>query len=435
MVDEKGAAAQPGAPATGSHAPIGRFACVAMMLLFLAMAFRAAITRDIATGFDEVAHFSYVAQIQETGRFWPRLDELRLLNSRTFHFTQTPNYLNHPPIYYWLMAHIAPRFAENPAGVLLWLRFCNALLAASGVAALLALGSTLRLSRYEAYAFGVPIVFIPALAAIAGSVNNDNLAFAGGSLATLSACRLLVTRQTRWLAAALAGLVAASFAKLTGLVLVGAMLAVVLALLAWRREFRVSWLILAAVGGLIAATPYIVFYVQFGSPAPTTPGMIDLLKSTSADWRSAPRLSFPDYVGAFAVEFIRQWMPTTASRSALNDAALAIPVATVALAFAGLARSALRLARGDDDPADDLLVAGFVAIAFTLATHILFSYRNHLAYAYIPDAYPRYYFPLAAIVPLGGLSALWGLEGRGARAILIACLIFGPMAFAALAAA
>jgi hypothetical protein len=45
------------------------------------------------------------------------------------------------------------------------------------------------------------------------------------------------------------------------------------------------------------------------------------------------------------------------------------------------------------------------------------------------DAYPRYYLPLAAIVPLAGLSLLAAVEAPRWRAALLAFLIAGPAIF------
>lgn len=410
-------------------APTGRFVYIALFGLFLLLALKAAGTRDITSGFDEVAHVSYVAHIQQTGDCAPRLEDLRLLDPRTFRFVDVASYLNHPPLYYCLMARLAPPVVGNP-GALLALRLYNVLIAAIGVAALLALGRAAGHSKFEAYAYGVPIVFIPALPTIAGSVNNDNLAIAGGAVATLAAYRLLTTLEPRWLFAALGGMIAASFAKLTGLVLTGGMLASVFALMFRRGQLRLSWLALAAAAGAVACAPYLMFWIRYGGPAPVTPGLIDLFKSTTPDWRVAPRLSFPDYLGAFAVKFVEQWMPILQPRSPANIAALAIPVATIACAVAGLWASIRRLCARRDEAADVVLIAGFVAIGFALASHIVFSYGNHVAYAYLPDAYPRYYLPLAAMVPLAGLSLARSLERPALRDALMTFLVLGPIAFA-----
>ena len=45
------------------------------------------------------------------------------------------------------------------------------------------------------------------------------------------------------------------------------------------------------------------------------------------------------------------------------------------------------------------------------------------------EAYPRYYLPLAAIVPLAGLSLAAGVQSPRWHAGLLAFLIAGPIVF------
>jgi len=40
----------------------------------------------------------------------------------------------------------------------------------------------------------------------------------------------------------------------------------------------------------------------------------------------------------------------------------------------------------------------------TFVIHRVFSHPYHLAFGWVTSAYPRYYLPLAALVPLAGLS-------------------------------
>ena len=39
---------------------------------------------------------------------------MRLLDPSTFAFTGQPNYLNHPPFYYWLVAALGPEVGGQP---------------------------------------------------------------------------------------------------------------------------------------------------------------------------------------------------------------------------------------------------------------------------------------------------------------------------------
>ena len=410
-------------------APSGVVAAV-ILLLFLLAALFSAQRKDVTQGFDEVAHLSYVAQLQQSGEFWPRLESLRLIDPTSFRFTDTPNYLNHPPYYYWLLAQVGPRLEGNPGAALVH-RLFNVLIATLGLAALLSLGLAARFERMQFYAYAVPLFCIPVLAPIAGSVNTDNAVFAGGALATLGAWQFAATEKTKWLGAMLAGLLVASWAKFTGCMLTGGLVGGVLLYLFWRQHLPVKWLLPAGLALLIALAPYAIFFAQYGSPTPDTPGLEAMLRdgARAMGWADAPRLSLPAYAVHFVSDFVAGWMPTLAPRSALNYAALVLPVAALLCALAGLTVSLRRVRHREEMPLDVLVVAGMAAIAVTLACHIAFSYRHHLTTGWMLEAYPRYYLPLAAIVPLAGLSLLAAVQQPRWRNALLAVLIGGPILF------
>jgi hypothetical protein len=50
------------------------------------------------------------------------------------------------------------------------------------------------------------------------------------------------------------------------------------------------------------------------------------------------------------------------------------------------------------------------------------------------DAYPRYYLPLAAVVPLACLSLLAAVESMRMRQLLVGFLVAGPIVFRLLGA-
>ena len=409
----------------------GTAAAAAIILsLFLLAALLSAQRKDVTQGFDEVAHLSYVAQLQKNGEFWPKLETLRMLDPASFRFTAEPNYLNHPPLYYWLLARLGPAIEGNPGATLAY-RVFNILLATLGLAALLAIGLCARLDRMQFYAYAVPLFCIPVLAPIAGAVNTDNAAFAGGAVATLAAWQFLATGRRNWFAAMLAGFVLASWAKFTGLVLTGGLVGGALLYLLWRKQLAARWLMPSLLALLLALAPYAVFLAQYGSPAPDTPGLLAMLHdgARAAGWADAPRLAFPAYVIHFMSEFIAGWMPTLVPRGALHYAALAMPVAAILCAVAGFALSVRRLLRRQETTLDILVAAGMSAIAAALACHVVFSYRHHLATGWMMEAYPRYYLPLAAILPLAGLSLLAAVHHLRWRPALLALLIAGPILF------
>jgi len=64
----------------------------------------------------------------------------------------------------------------------------------------------------------------------------------------------------------------------------------------------------------------------------------------------------------------------------------------------------------------------------------MYAYPRHVATGFLMEAYPRYYLPLAAIVPLAAISLLAAVERPRARAALAGFLILGPLFFRALGA-
>jgi hypothetical protein len=217
---------------------IGDFLIAAAILgLFVLACVASTARKDVTTGFDEPAHISYVAHIQKTGDPWPALQSMRLIDPQTFQFTNEHNYLNHPPIFYALLAAIGPKLEDRPQALLAY-RCIDVALVALGFAALLALALNVQFTRLEFYAYAMPLALIPILVQLAATVNNDDPAFLAGALATLGVWQLVATGRGFWLAFALVGVVAAGWAKLTGLLLTAAMVSTAMAYLLWRGRMR-----------------------------------------------------------------------------------------------------------------------------------------------------------------------------------------------------
>ncbi len=410
------------------------------ILCFAFAAVVGALQRDVLIGFDEITHVSYIAHIQSTGDAWPRLESLRILEPLAFHFTNSASYLNHPPTYYFALAHLGPTIEGN-SGAVLGLRLLNIAIATVGFGALVALGASLGLSRIEEYAWLVPLLLAPVLTPLAGSVNNDNLAIASGCVALLALHRLAATNQSRWLLVAAPAMICAGFAKLTSFILVGGLVAGVLAIMVWRRSWQGWWLPVAAAAALVGAAPYLIFLAQYGSPTPATPGQIGLLTNplpfNELTKDATGALSFPAYALAFVKAFIREWEPVVIDRTPLQLATLSAPVFALICALAGARAAATRLMRNEASATDIVVVAGLAAALVTAAVHIVFSYRHHIhygfvdgvpTYSYTPDAYPRYYMPLGAVVPLACLLLLTSLRKTRLHMILASALIAAPVA-------
>lgn len=402
--------------------------CAFVLSLFVLAATLSAIRKDVTRGFDEVAHASYVAHLQHSGETWPAFADMRMLDPSTFRFTGEANYLDHPSPYYLLLAWIGPDLEDHPQAIIIH-RLINVALGAIGLTALMAIGIMANLPRLTLYAYLVPLACIPVLAPLAGAINNDNAAFAGGGIATLAAYQLLVTGRRGWLMAALAGVILASWAKFTALLLTGGLIAGVSLWLLWQGRLQPRSIVLIAVAMLVAAAPYIALLAQYGSPTPRTAGQIAMIKAgaIAVGWDGAERMPALRFAAHFLSEFVLEWIPTLKPRNALNYAALAIPIVTVLCAFAGIFVSARRIAQQQPASLHVLIVALGLAFAVTFLVHGIYAYRLHTEFGWLTSAYPRYYLPLAALVPLAGLASLEAVKQPSARAILLVFLIAGPV--------
>ena len=398
--------AESGAPASAN---------LTVAAAILALFAISAVLSAPAPGFDELAHVSYIAHIQSTGNFWPTLGSLRLLDPRTFQFTDQANYLNHPPIYYGLLAAY---------------RLFDVWLTTVGLAALLGLGLVARFPRREFYAFAIPLVCIPILVPLAGTVNNDSLAFVGGTIATLGAWQLVATGRSEWLIVALAGMALAAWAKLTGFVLSGVIVSAVVIYLIGRGRLRWTTAIPLVFVSVLAAAPYVVYLLLYGSPAPETPAQITLLEAARATgWSDLPRRSFPLYLVFFICTFVADWMPI--GNHTLPLLIILIPAAALITALIGIVLSLGRLRHSRETTLDVMVIAGAAALAITFALHAGYSYNysRHYSSGWMANVDPRYYLPIAAIVPLAGLSVLAAIEDPRWRAALLIFLVGGPMLF------
>lgn len=254
-----------------------------LLAAFLLSAVFQAFTKDIASGFDEVAHVSFVAQIQ-TCACIPPLTGLQLVDPATMQFTSEANYLNHPSSYYGLLA-----LGPDITGALPAYRLLNAAMIAAAL--LLMFGTVFTAVREDHYRIvGVVLVgSVPVLAQLGASVSNDNLAILGGALVSYGAARYLISFSFSSLRLICAGLLLAALAKLTGLILCGTF--IVLLLVQLRPPARHVAVVAFALS--ISVLPYVALWLTYGSPAPETPGQLQMLTdgARNSGWDQRARLS------------------------------------------------------------------------------------------------------------------------------------------------
>jgi hypothetical protein len=402
---------------------------VGLLLLFIVAIALGVIHRDMDHGFDELAHVSYVAYLQHSGDLWPDFAKLPMLDPLSFRFTGQVNYLNHPSFYYWLMALLGPTLEGHPEAVVVH-RLLNVPLDMIGLAALMVIGLFAKLPRSVFLAYFVPIACIPVLTLLAGSVSNDNPGFVGGAIASLGAYQLVANGSRTGLLVALGGVIIAAWAKFTALLLAGGLVGGVLLWLWWRGRVPSRWIAPIAVAVLLACAPYIAFIVQYGSPTPMTAGELTKVTTEAAvfGWDRTARLGPFTYAAHFIGEFILEWIPPWKRHDTLYYA-LVVPIAAALCAYAGVAVAIGRVASGKATPLDVVTTAAALAFAATFVIHLVFSYRLHVDYGWLSSAYPRYYLPMAVLLPLGGVTLLGEIRRPPIRAALLAFLIAGPVVF------
>jgi hypothetical protein len=374
-----------------------------VLIAFLASTVGHIFNPNFSVGFDELAHVSFVAQIQQYG-FLPTLDDLRLLDPVTRKFTSVPSYLNHPASYYALLS-IGPDITTSlPA-----FRLLNVLLTGGALVLLFATLFQMVAEPLSRIAGVVLIGTVPLMGQLAATVTNDNLAIFGGAFAMLGGARYLGRKTAANFAILCGGVVFAALAKLTGLLLCGAFL---VAILVQARSHPRHFLFAAAALG-VAALPYVLLTLRYGSPAPHTAGQMLMLVDGARDagWDKQARLGPLAYVFFFCRSMLDGWMPRFGSRTALQQAALFLPLIIFALA----ARYSWR---------DHLCRAGAIAVAVMFAVHITFSYRRHIETGWMLDAFPRYYFPMLGLLPLAFAQALRRLPKTFAYPAIAAPLAF-----------
>jgi hypothetical protein len=319
---------------------------------------------------------------------------------------------------------------------LIHLRLLNVAIATIGLIGLLALAVRMGLQGLEFYAFAIMIVATPVLAPLAGSVNNDNLGFAGGAFTILGAYAYLSSRRRSWLIVSCCGMLVAGTSKLTGLMLSGGFMAALLALMTIKRMSSRSDIAIVAASLTAAAVPYLVFTLHYGSPAPNTPAQIDLLRSgaETAGWSTEPRLGPVIYALVFLKNFLLEWMPSLRPRNDLQLALLILPSAELMLATAGAILSFRAILSDHGEISDFIVAAGMLAAAATLAIHIAFSYQRHLLTGWMMDAYPRYYLPVIVIVPMAAVAFTNAIPSSRVRVRLLSFLIVAPIVFELLGA-
>ena len=336
-------------------------------------------------------------------------------------FTASPNYLNHPPLYYLAMTWLLPDRKPFDLSDLHALRSVNALMSVVMVACLLVLGLLRQLDVRLFIVFASMVALNPYVWSIGSTVSNDNAAFLGGAICLLGAQIASMRRWYGWLLL-VAGIVIAAAVKLTAGLLC-AVFASVFVVLCWRRK-RAHVITVAALAAAVgvATLPYLWMTWAFGSPAPKTPGF-------SEKYREVARLTgwvredFVSYAASFWANLLHHWSYQYLSSGPIGTGMLIVPIVIIGLAANAWVANVIQW-----DSSEELLVASSAALAVMMAIHLIFSFNTQLQFSSPPfDAVPRYYYPIAlGAIPLAVAWTVGRMPLR-ARTVVAWFLILGSV--------
>lgn len=327
------------------------------------------------THIDEQAHYSYTMDLIRNHRWWPDFDHFPMTRASSNEVTEEPNYVNHPPQFYWLMKLVQQAFPDADP---IRYRIVPLLfyLVAFGIYA--RLGWLLELTPVQALLYiALPILLYAPLQS--GYYNNDGPAICGGMLACLGSWRWF--QQGRYaFALMLFGLTLASV-KLTAFLLVGLYVAAALLqqpmqlrALRWRLPIGMLWTMLLAL-------PFLYFWWHDGSPAPNFIGQDHLMKHNAVQWGWMPH---PD-TGFFA--FLLIALPLFADQFSIPEWTF-LPLLWLIISALFFAR------RPTSGPTGAMARTVLLATFPMLAVHMVFAYARYRQYGWLLDMFVRYYFPL-----------------------------------------
>jgi len=329
------------------------------------------------TAIDEHGHLSYTLHLINTHRWCPDFSQFPMVDVATNKALHTPNYINHPPMFYWFMklAHVA-----IPSLHPIQFRLFSLALSLLAMWLYTRFGTRLGLSVGGSILYAL-FPFMLYLQLQMGFYSNDAMALLGGVITNYASLHWLKGerphRSIFWMGA---GVLLASV-KLTALLLVGLYALFCLGLRAQQvrvlpRRFFLFGVFIAA----ISAAPFVYFLLTFGSPAPTTLGQLAQLKAC-LHCNHAP-MEFFAWLGFFISQFANQ---------------LSVPEATF---FPILAYAAALLAlfwprmNQPSSPMRAMAIASAAATLITLGIHATFSWQRYHEYGWIFDSLVRYYLPL-----------------------------------------
>jgi hypothetical protein len=341
---------------------------------------------------DEWAHISYVHEAATGPGLLPDYQHSRILPAR-----KTRNYLNHPPLYYSLLGLAAKAFGLDASIDYRAFRAISAGFVALGLALWVLVARMLGFSLLQTVPLALSVSAVPMFPYLAGSINNDNLAYLAVAIAFVGLAGLERMPRAAWYIGA-TGLGMALLTKGTaGVFLVLVFGSWIVATVAGpsRRMLRNRHFVMSLAGLLLVVGGYYAFaFAQYGTFLPTS----GILRTAGA--APVESMSF----AAFLVAFFRlmlHYVPMITDHAPvapLGAAGKFLCFASIILPLTGLLASKPGTRRGT---AGRLAAVMVVAGAATLAAHVALTWNSYQRLGGIYSTQPRYYFYL-----LPGFSVL-----------------------------
>ncbi|MEN1929599.1 hypothetical protein WCE37_11475 [Luteimonas sp. MJ250] len=335
---------------------------------------------------DEWAHATYVHEIATEGRLIPDYAGSQILPGES-----RGNYLNHPPLYYSVLGLTGRALGWAVVADYGNYRALSAVMAALGIFLWMLTGRGLGMPTSWLIAIAAATNAIPMVPFLAGSINNDNLAYLGVAIAFYGLVQLRYWPRIAPYIGAL-GVLTTFLSKATAALFL-CLFFVIWALPQLRHAsspLRNRHLLAALAGvALISSAYYLYAIFAYGSPFPNAMALYPPNPP-------AHPLSF----WSFAAEFTRQMMgrlPTITSHASLSPLDGWGVLFWVMLAAPLLAwlLSAYRSRRAPDAWMTN---AFMLALATSVLAHVLVVWNSHLNAGVLSGMQPRYYgYALPAI--------------------------------------
>ena len=329
---------------------------------------------------DEWAHATYVHEVAAGGRLIPDYAGSHILPGRA-----QGNYLSHPPLYYSVLGLAGRVMGWDAVRDYRAYRKLSALMVAFGMLLWMLAGSSLGMPPTWLLAAAAATNAFPMFPFLAGSINNDNLAFLGVAIAVYGLVQLRHWPRAGFHVAAL-GVLVAFLTKATASVFLCVLFACWIAW-QWREDrgaLRSRHLLAAAAGVVVVAGGYFLYALLAHGALFPHAGTLYV--------PNPPAVKTP--LGPFAITFagiMAGRLPTIMSHASVAPLSGSLLWAFWIMLAAPLLAALASVARRGHHPDRRLVNAFFIALAVTVFAHLLVVWRGYLATGLLAGMQPRYY--------------------------------------------